>query len=77
MDGVAWTMFAIGLAMVAISIYVIVIPILGTDPTPSLEAVNAAAANVKPVLYLGGLFTLASIGAKTGVLETLKSLFGG
>ena len=69
MDAVAWIMFAIGLSLVAISTYVMV--------NLSLRVPPEVAEGVKPVLYLGGVFTLTSIGAKAGALDALKSILGG
>jgi hypothetical protein len=69
MDSIAWIMFAIGLAMVAVSTFIMV--------DLSLRLPPEVADGVKPVLYLGGIFTLASIGAKSGVLDRLKPLLGG
>jgi len=69
MDAVAWTLFAIGLALVAIATYVMV--------ELSLRLPPAAADGMKPILYMGGVFTFTSIGAKTGLLDRLKPLLGG
>jgi hypothetical protein len=70
-DNLAQTIFQIGLAMLAVCLFVIFGNVL--DPGSN----DAATESVKPVLYLAGAFMLASIGTKSGVLDIVKSLLGG
>ena len=68
MDGVAWMLFAAGMAQVAIAVYVMV--------DLSLRIPPAAADAMKTLLYSGGLFVLTGAGAKTDVLDRLKTILG-
>ena len=69
MDAIAWALFAIGLAMVAVSTFVLV--------DLSLRVPPAFAEGMKYVLFAGCLLTLASIGAKVDLLDRLKPILGG